>query len=441
MTRHEAISRSRFLTFAFLIVVLALALREQFILLTQVVLPIRGDPSQYFAYAYNITHFGIFSSNAPGSGVLVADAFRGPGYPAFLSVMMLAQPQGDDWYSLTLHTQALLGAGTVALSIALGRLWLSRAAALAAGMLIAVWPHHIAATGAILSELLFGFVLVAALFSTLKAVQAKHRSWAIVAGLMFGYAYLINPLTAFFPPLVAVLVWPRSRQLALCLFLLPTLMATAWTARNMTLPADDAPGRASINFVQGSWPLMHAAWTFSSTVPEAARVMKAIDLEARNFAIAPLHGLSLMGARMAKEPADYARWYLIEKPYLLWDWDIRIGQGDVYVQEQRNSPLDTNPALRRLKTSLHLLNLPIFLLSGTTALLLAWRLRRADQSTLAPFLVALFCVYVTLIHVIFQAEPRYSTPYRPFQMLLLTTAISFIIARVQVAWRVTRDTL
>jgi hypothetical protein len=47
---------------------------------------------------------------------------------------------------------------------------------------------------------------------------------------------------------------------------------------------------------------------------------------------------------------------------------------------------------------------------------------------LTAAIVALFCVYVTLLHTVFQAEPRYSIPYRPFELLLTCMALAAILA-------------
>src|SRR5512141_192486 len=98
--------------FLFLVIVigmLALLLREYFILVSQVDAPIRGDIREYVAYAWNIVHHHTFSVAPPGSAVVVPDAHRGPGYPLFLAATMLAGEAGDRWYSIALHAQAILG--------------------------------------------------------------------------------------------------------------------------------------------------------------------------------------------------------------------------------------------------------------------------------------------------------------------------------------------
>ena len=154
---------------------------------------------------------------------------------------------GEDtgWYAITLQLQALLGAATVAMGMALGRRWLSRGATLAAGLLMAVWPHNIAATGAVLSEVLFGFLLVLALWLAVESMRYRTKIRAAAPGLIFGAAALVNPVVLLFPPLAA-LMFARSgrRRQAVLLVLLPLAIAGAWGLRNLSLPP--TPGEATI---------------------------------------------------------------------------------------------------------------------------------------------------------------------------------------------------
>lgn len=49
----------------------------------------------------------------------------------------------------------------------------------------------------------------------------------------------------------------------------------------------------------------------------------------------------------------------------------------------------------------------------------------------AAVAVALFVLYVTAIHVVFQSEPRYGIPYRPEEILLAVTALFWFFTRVR----------
>ena len=411
---------------------IALLLREYFILVTQVQAPIRGDILEYANYAWNLLYRHTFSATAPGAAVVIADAYRGPGYPLFLAATMLAGGDGGRWYFIALHAQALLGTATVLMGILLARHWLSRGWSLAAGMLMAVWPHHIAATGALLSELVFGFLLMLALLLTAEAARRRSWGWVAAAGIAYGYAYLVNPIVLLFPLLVALVFWKAGLgRKGVVVLLIALAFAGVWAGRNAMLqPHPDITGRAQINFVQGSWPQYHHARNDSQIVgsdtrPIAQSIMRAIDEETRLLGKDPRAGLRAMAERMQSDPGYYARWYAFGKPWLLWDWDIRVGAGDVYFHVVTHSPLDTHPLLRGIKSMLHALNPAIFLLSlAAGAGILGFRLRRPASVGIVPLLVALFFVYVTLVHTVFQAEPRYSIPYRPMELLLAVTALA-----------------
>lgn len=420
----------RFLLALVLLTLLAYLIRQHFILVTQVEAPIRGDIRQYVAYAWNLLHHGVFSQTPPGESIPSPDKFRSPGYPAFLMTWMALARIGEGWYWLALHAQAVLGALTATFSMIIARHWLAGGWALLAGMLVAVWPHHVAATGALLSEVVFGFVLALAALATAEALRRKQAGWAITAGFAWGGAVLINPVSLLFPPLVA-LIFLRERMARCALFLLIAAMLGpgAWSVRNLAI--DEAPpGRAAINIAQGSWPLYHEAHmqVLRYDNPIAHEVMGRINREAMLLATDPAAGLSAIGERMADDPPHYLRWYFLQKPYLLWDWDIRLGAGDVYFHAQRGSPLESNPVLSATKQALKLINPLIFGVSAVASglLLFGW-LRRRPWAPAAAALVAGFCLYITAIHVAFQAEPRYAIPYRPFQMIMFASFLALAV--------------
>lgn len=434
---HKANPGRRFVLGVVAISTLAWLLREYFVLATVVEMPIRGDIRDYMAYAWNLVHHGVLSRAWPSDVVPAADGFRGPGYPLFLAAAMVLKPQADGWYILALHAQALLGALTVTATILLGRRWLTSGWALLAGLLLALWPHHIAATGALLSEVVFGATLAFAVLLSARALEGG-RGWAIAAGAMFACAWLVNPLALFLPPLFAALAWRDARRppalWMLGIFLLPVL---AWTARDLALPEGGGSDRARINLVQGSWPQYHRALALARLRddPIARQIMAAIDGEERLIASDTAAGLSAMLRRMDDAPAYYAKWYLLQKPWLLWDWEIRIGAGGVYFLQVAHSPLDTNPPLRATARLFRVLNPLLFALAAPMALVLltgAWR-RRA-WAPLAAAMTALVFVYVTAMHALLQAEPRYSIPYRPFELLLAASALAAIIGAARGRW-------
>jgi 4-amino-4-deoxy-L-arabinose transferase-like glycosyltransferase len=432
--RADTTARSRFGLLFVLVVLLAFVLREQFVLVGVVDYPIRGDVREYFAYAWNLVNHGVFSHATPQAAVPMPDAYRSPGYPWLLAFCLAMFPQDlsatslGGWYPLVLQVQVLLGTGTVALVVLLGRTWLPAAWALIAGLLLAVWPHHIAATGALLSEVVFGFVLIAGLYCFANAWISRQTGWAIACGTAFAYAFLINPLIALFPPLLALVLWSKQRKVEAtwfaAVFLLPVAL---WTARNAQLnPLPDPPiGRGALNFVQGSWPNYHPAHArYYSGDPVAMAIMDEINREARLLETSPAAGLSVIRARLATDPVGYLSWYAWDKPRLLWDWNIRLGFGRFYFQEVRRSPLDRSP-LKHLFAALQFANPVMTLLMLISAVALVtggW-----SRGGLTPAAaVGALALYLTALHVVFQSEPRYANAYRGVEVLLLATGLAWL---------------
>src|SRR5688572_14606633 len=174
----------RFGVLLFLLALLAFAIREAFVLSTVVDNPIRGDIREYVSYAWNLIEHGVFSGTFPPNAP-VPDSYRLPGYPWLIALGMSIWPQEPTWvalggwYPFVMQAQVVLGTATVVLVALLARHWLSSTWAIVSGLVLALWPHHIAATNTLLSEVVFGFMLVAALY-------AFARAWT--SGKLWGYA-------------------------------------------------------------------------------------------------------------------------------------------------------------------------------------------------------------------------------------------------------------
>src|SRR4029453_436657 len=101
--------------------------------------------------------------------------------------------------------------------------------------------------------------------------SSRWRAWAIASGAIFAYAWLVNPIVLFFPPLLALLLWRGHRRQGaawlLAAFLLPVAL---WSVRNAMLPDGGSSERAKVNLVQGSWPQYHDAWKSSRINPISA---------------------------------------------------------------------------------------------------------------------------------------------------------------------------
>lgn len=430
----EVARTPRFALLLSLVALVAFALREHFVLAAVIDIPIRGDIREYVAYAWNLVEHGVYSSAVPGMPEPSPDSFRSPGYPWLLALGMLASPQLGPWsqlagwYDFVLQAQVLLGTATVVLATLLARQWLSAGWSLVAGFLLAIWPHHVVATAALMPEVLFGFTLVAALYCFGRSWTSRRTVWFVATGACFGLAYLVNPLVALFPPCLAIMAWCKRERagaaLLLGAFLVPVVALALRNAPLQSTATGSSTGRAAINLVQGAWPQYHDAHrTFRTGHPVAVAIMDEIAIETGLLLRDPKQGFARILRRFGNDPRGYAWWYVGRKPWLLWDWDVRIGAGAFYVLEVERSPFDTSRLLHALATGMRLANpvMSALALAGMVGLLFfGWR-RGAWVPAAATGALA---SYFTLMHMLLQAEPRYATAYRGIEVVVVATVLA-----------------
>lgn len=436
------------------ITLLAFALRWYYVHTAIVIGPVRGDATQYFAYAWNLAHHGIFSRDVPDAPTFHPDNFRDPGYPAFLALWMKVWEPGEAWYAAVLFCQALLGALTVTMATQLGRYWLPERWAIAAGVLMAVWPHSITINGYLLTETLFGFLCVLALLLCARAYRHGSTRWAAAGGFAMGAAALTNAVLLPFGVLLAgFLAWRHlaPRKVCVALAMGALMLPGAWALRNTTIPAPDpsnsSMGRALLNFTQGAWPNFHGAYrdSFLGDAPKQVRahkLLQAVDNEYDLLLARPGVGARAIAHRFTQHPLRYAAWYLFDKPQELWGWGIVIGQGDLFVYPTRDAPFQTSRPWMALAAICHAFN-PLLLLLALGSLPVIWWRQRNSRTRMPEAnrmletnqmpLISVACIFsfATLVYVVLQAEPRYSIPFRPFELLLAVTTLCALCTWLQ----------
>jgi hypothetical protein len=424
-------SRRLALLIALAMGVIALVLRWYYVTHAQVLQPVdepnvTGDAVDYYRYAWNLVHHATFSSTLPGSSNVVPNSFRDPGYPTLMAAWMLAFPRFEAWYAAMLLTQAALGAATVSILVIAARRWLSATGLAGAGLLMAIWPHSVTLPSFLLSENLFAFLCAAALLLSVEAF-ARDRRWMVaVAGMAWSLAALTNAVMLPFGVVLGVALWLLKLippRMALIFILTTVAFPLAWGARSLLIPPSaTSTGRAIMNLVQGSWPNYHADYQSAAKGdPRASAELHAMDDEMLAMHDDKSEGLGRVVGRISAEPLRYLGWY-ISKPALLWSWDIRIGQGDVYVYPTRNSPLKPGGALVALEVICFILNPLVAALALLGSLLALFR--RPQRSDLLA--TALAPLFATAVYAVLQSEPRYSIPFRGFELLLAAYAVAWL---------------
>lgn len=416
------------IAWTWVVVLLALLLRIGYAVGSQAVDEIAGDINQYVHYAQNLLLHGVYSSTPPSAGVVpVPDTFRPPGYPLFLWATM-SVTSGQDWIVLAKVLQVVLSTATVLLVILIGRSWMHPGFAISAGALLAIWPHQVVFASTMLSETLFGFLLAVAVWLSVLAERERSTVLAAGAGLGFGAACLVNSVAALLPVgLLALLVMRKKGRVAGPLLAGLLVIPLIWIAVASPETSTDAPGseeRLAMNFVQGSWPQYHKAWRTQHNNEISRAILGAIDAEIETLIDSPSRGLAELGKRLGTDPARYARWYLLEKPYALWAWDIQLGWRDVYFLEMLRSPYERQPLPKATLVLTKALTPFVF---AAAVLALAWCAVRLPEFHKLPFALAACAacfLYFTLLHAVLQAEPRYAVPYRGFEVLLATQFVA-----------------
>lgn len=402
--------------------VAAFALRWYYVATALVYHPLRGDAIQYHAYAWNLAHHGIFSKAEPGSAQVMADSFRDPGYPAFLSLWLRISSDQSVWYPCVLMTQALLGALTVVLWTMAGRRWIPDRWLVSAGLLMAVWPHSVTINSFLLSETLVGFLCALGLVLVNRTSRTQSKFTAAASGLVWGAAGMTNAVLLPLLPLLAIIMgWRKqwTRSVVVVAVIAAIALPCAWGARNARLDSSSSSsGRAFMNFVQGSWPEYHSAYKGMANGDQAsASVIESIDAEIRRFDTDRAGAINGVFKRIATAPVRYLGWYL-SKPALLWGWSIRVGQGDIYAYPTLQSPFMTAAPLRMLVALCKALN-PLLACIALLGVVLALH-RRAQPQALACAALALF---VTAVYGALQSEPRYSIPFKGAEILLACSGL------------------
>lgn len=403
----------------FLIVSAGALLRVAYISNTLIVDPIRADAAYHLVYANNLLEDATFSKDM--SDDPVPDSYWAPGYPVFLAaVIKVSELLSVDTYNAILYCQLLLGVGTIFLCFLLAVSFLPGYWPLLPAFLVALSPHLVSLASYVLTETLFGFLLILALWTLSKAMAGGSCVRWLWAGMSFALAYMVNPVSLFLAPLLALVLVLTARiggaelpirelYRVLAIFLAPLIIISMlWSIRSaVSVPAGQqtASNRLLTNLVTGMYPDYHEKWRASIMEPE-----KKVVLPGAGAGESYGTFLSVLSERFLQNPLQMVTWYSIQKPILLWDWDIRTGFGEIYIYRVEYSLYHTS--IPTIVSYIFMAALHPWLLLGSI-IGLVFLYGKGSNGTMVPALLYIALIYVSLIYVISQSEPRYSIPLRP----------------------------
>jgi 4-amino-4-deoxy-L-arabinose transferase-like glycosyltransferase len=426
-----------------LVLILCLSALIQLIVVTksEIVSPLRNDGGQYFAYAYNLHKYGVYSlahtwQQTQPAPAPVPDNLRPPGYPLFL--LMVGTPEPTDAYLRRVSlAQAALGVLSVWLVYLIAGNFLGRSWALPVALVTAISPHLATISTNVLSESLFFFLLMAGIVALQRAVQAPGRWPWVWTGLVWGLCSLVRPTTEFLPPLllIAVLALPRLRKFrlgALLAFACFAAVLAPWAVRNQSAEVSDTGASLMVNtLLHGSYPdFMYEGKPQSFGFPH--RFDPDSKKISRDFSTVVRH----IAGRFRAQPITYAQWYLIGKPIFFLSWG-NVQGWDILIYPANHSPYFEDvrfAAVRLLSLALHWPLMILGLLGGLMLWLRPLWLQLDARATLAAGLVALVVAYAIAFHVIAAPFPRYGIPFRP----LLYALAMLPLRAVWLRWRMTK---
>lgn len=258
------------------------------------------DEREYLALGANLAAGRGFTSDLPEETPHpLADRFgRAPGYPAFVSLVAMADAQllagvlPQSTPARLKAVQAIVGALGIWLIALVARRAGGAVAECAAAWIAAVYPPLVWIPAFALSETVY---VVLAMLTVLALGRITDRDntpadglrWTAIAGVLCGLAILTRPATLFLVPLAAAWIAWRQR-LAWAIVLGAVTLATVgpWTLRNYSVYGRPVlvASEGGVTFWTGNHPLAIGEGDLAAN-PEIKRANQA--LRARNPGLTP----------------------------------------------------------------------------------------------------------------------------------------------------------
>jgi len=397
---------------------LALALRLAWVLSVDTQ-PAVSDPQLYHVLAVNLAEGrGYVMLRAEGDHFLAGDdgqptAWAPPGYPMALAAVykLFGAAAGS-----AKVFNAVVGALAVAFTYGVGRLVFGHRAGALGALLFAFFPSHVIWSSSVLSESLFNFLFVAALWVLLAlrlpAGQAGGPASGLWGAAPFGVLVALATLTrgqgAVLLPLGAVFwLWRDGRGAALrqglvALVVMASLM-TPWFVRNLLVMDAPIPVSSNVGIVlrtghhpdsqgHGFIPLDRIdGWETMTQTEQEVIPGRIVARRAVNYAVAhPLREVELAGRKLY---------------WLFRDDDDALPWATTYGQASIGSEV-VEDALPHVMNGYYY---AILLASGASIVL--W-LALGQRGAVGGLLVLVVAAWA-LMHVITFGEPRYHVALLP----------------------------
>lgn len=430
---------SKFFVVSLLVCLLvsSVLIRAFYIKSTVIINPLSADALEYVKYGYNISHYNIFSKEYPSDNPS-PDSFRSPGYPLLVALSFTLGGE-KRYYNLLLYSQALLGGLIPVMTYMTGILFLPFIWSMGAALLIAFNPHLISMTSYCLTETLFSFTLSASILLFLYSVRYNKRYLFVISATMWGFSYLVNETALFLPYILAgtllymtnMFDFKKIKTDIIIFIIIFSLFPAMWMLRNATQLSADAPRgnrRAIATMSHGAYP------DFIYKTDKYRYFQYREDPEQPAFGSSFKTFVKILWQRIKQRPFAYLAWYLFQKPYYLWSWNILQGQGDIYVYPVSQSLYSISNIAAISKKTIYLLHPLVLVFAFTGIYLIGSKFFYKNRGSLQvrdkfPMIIFIVFLYYTLLYTVFAPWPRYSIPLRPIFYLCGLWAMHYLIYR------------
>jgi 4-amino-4-deoxy-L-arabinose transferase-like glycosyltransferase len=382
-----------------------------------------SDGAFYFDRALGLARGEGYSENGHPT------AFWPVGYPALLAATLL------------LFGPSLLGPMLLNLAASAAILWLvlwfgrrvvgGELTARIAALLYALYPAHVAYTGAVMSETAYTALAMAA-FALLVAAGRDPRR-LLLSGLLFGIATLVRPQTLLFPAgaIVAILLtspsfeWRDAARKMLIVYFALAAIVLPWSLRNEKMLGDfvlvSTNGGVSLltgandqatgdHFDWQDGPLWRA-----SGIPYTQRIVRQVALDRRFKAMAT--------SWIRAHPGRWAALGL-KKMAFLW----RKDSDGFWMLEYSYPGAGAGIAVAQWANQFYyvgLLLLAAFCFAAATRAMLQTR----DEARMRLGLLLCMPIFSTLLAFVFTGQVRYHYPAMPFVIVAAGWTLSLILSR------------
>jgi 4-amino-4-deoxy-L-arabinose transferase-like glycosyltransferase len=374
-------------------------------------LSVHGDAAHYDELGWSLAQ-GL-GYRLPGGE---PNVYWAPGYPGVLA--------GIYWvfghsYVAVRVAQSILGAGVAALvALMAGRVFDRRTAAIA-GVLCACYPGLIGYTGLLLTETVFTTLLVVMVYWLLTI--SGSSSWKSLTGLgvLAGLTALVRAETVLLPLFVFVTlrVFFRDRSVTVkrvvLVYATVALTLAPWAARNFAVTGEFIP--LTVHGGDVLWISSYKEeWLEFYPDKEPYKSLVAGLSELETAKVLRREGIK----NIVEDPAGFA-WLCAKRFPRLWiggHSNLFTGLEDstrAYLERRQYGVFAVKLAL--------LIGNSLLVLLGVFGAFLAFSRRMGDRRSLVVLSAPV--VFITAIHVVLFATPRFHVPVMPFMLIFAAVAL------------------